>query len=213
MVDGIADPDTQWAKINHIFYMYAKGFKVDRIAKTSSRVAGGLVLKEWLVMGGWKDAENKFPEEVPDKLWRVLVADRGSSGENPPTWYQRACAEWFASSTPSGYVDAGPQTANSRLPSNVVQFLKRVRTVVWNRVFVTSEKDNRFGLAPQDTRPGDFLCILYGCSVPVIVRECIGENGALKHYQLIGETYIYGLMDGEAFETGGPQVDEEFKFA
>ncbi|KAL8694774.1 MAG: hypothetical protein Q9218_000620 [Villophora microphyllina] len=191
----------QTSHINHVFYMYVEGFKVDTITKVSSRIADGLLLRECLTMGGWEEeSDDQSPDDVPDKLWRTLVADRGPDGNNPPTWYQRACSESFAASTTSGDINTGALIANPRSPSHVVQFLKRVQSIVWNRVFVTTHAKNHFGLAPQATRPGDFLCILLGCTVPVILRESKSEKGQLEHYELIGETYIYGLMDGEALD-------------
>ena len=193
--------------------MNIKGFKVDIIDNVSSRIAGGLLLREWLTMSGWKMPDEESNDEVPDKLWRTLVADRGPNGDNPPNWYQRACSEcYFGLSTTSGDIDTGALIANPKTPFNVVQYLKRVKSIVWNRVFVTSEKD-RFGLAPQGTQKGDFLCILYGCSVPVILREHRAEDDTLMHYQLIGETYIYELMDGEALEIADRSPDEIFKLA
>jgi hypothetical protein len=44
----------------------------------------------------------------------------------------------------------------------------------------------------------DIICILYGCSVPVVLRQQKGENGCF--YQLVGEYYVHGMMDGGAVE-------------
>jgi hypothetical protein len=58
------------------------------------------------------------------------------------------------------------------------------------RLFVT---DNGYvGLAPMRTRENDIVCVLYGCSVPVVLREEGDE------YVFIGECFVHGLMDGEA---------------
>jgi hypothetical protein len=37
-------------------------------------------------MGGWKDGD----EDVPDELWRTLVADRGLNGTTAPRYDRRA---------------------------------------------------------------------------------------------------------------------------
>lgn len=47
------------------------------------------------------------------------------------------------------------------------------------------------GLTPSYSEPGDIICILYGCVVPLVLRR----NG--MGYQLIGEAYVHGIMDGE----------------
>ncbi|KAL7918810.1 heterokaryon incompatibility domain-containing protein [Trichoderma austrokoningii] len=51
-----------------------------------------------------------------------------------------------------------------------------------------------FGLAPKEAEEGDLVCILFGCTVPVILRP-VEDLGLHK---LIGEAYTHGVMDGEA---------------
>jgi hypothetical protein len=46
----------------------------------------------------------------------------------------------------------------------------------------------------QQTKVGDLYCIIFGCSMPVILRECGG------YYQVIGEGYLQGFMEGRAVE-------------
>lgn len=60
-----------------------------------------------------------------------------------------------------------------------------------------AEKDDYelFGLGPPRMKEGDFICILYGCSVPVVLRA--REQGC---YRLVGEVYVHGKMDGEGIE-------------
>jgi hypothetical protein len=61
------------------------------------------------------------------------------------------------------------------------------------RVFVS--ESGHFGLVPDHAQVGDLVCILYGCDVPVILRKIKG------HYELIGESYVHGIMKGEAMEA------------
>jgi hypothetical protein len=61
----------------------------------------------------------------------------------------------------------------------VAEFLRRVQEVIWNRQLMTTknaDKDGkrgkgRLGLVRDDVKPGFKVCILYGCSVPVILEE------------------------------------------
>lgn len=48
------------------------------------------------------------------------------------------------------------------------------------------------GLGPAETRLGDRVCILHGCSVPVILQQ----QGDC--WTFVGECFVYTLMDGEA---------------
>jgi hypothetical protein len=52
------------------------------------------------------------------------------------------------------------------------------------------------GLGPAHLRKGDVICILHGAHVPFILRKSEGES-----YQLVGEAFVYGIMDGEFVET------------
>jgi hypothetical protein len=86
-------------------------------------------------------------------------------------------------------------------------YLERVQNVVWCRKFFltkpgsgTPARPPMFGLAPDKAAVGDLLCILYGCSVPVVLRKL-----AHGQYQFIGECYVHGMMDGEALPANPPQ--------
>jgi hypothetical protein len=58
-----------------------------------------------------------------------------------------------------------------------------------------------FGLAPKEAEPGDIVCCLLGSGVPYILRKTGNcSKGAQNCFRLIGESYIYGLMEGEALE-------------
>ncbi|KAI0098924.1 hypothetical protein GGR51DRAFT_565335 [Nemania sp. FL0031] len=48
-------------------------------------------------------------------------------------------------------------------------------------------------LAPQASKPGDLLCWLLGCPVPVVLRAVSDRTNS---YQLIGEAYVDGMMEG-----------------
>lgn len=64
------------------------------------------------------------------------------------------------------------------------------------RKLFTTRRDF-LGLAPQESRKGDLICILFGCSVPVILRKHV-TNPFTTYYEFIGECYVHHLMDGEA---------------
>ena len=64
------------------------------------------------------------------------------------------------------------------------------------RMTIGRTHDN-LGLAPQSVKEQDLICIIYGCSVPVVLRP-VKENDKC-HHVLIGECYIHGMMDGKAF--------------
>ena len=44
------------------------------------------------------------------------------------------------------------------------------------------------------------ICILYGCSVPILLRPESKKSGAMYH-KLIGECYLHTMMDGQAIDA------------
>ncbi|KAL5330901.1 hypothetical protein ACEPPN_000427 [Leptodophora sp. 'Broadleaf-Isolate-01'] len=185
--------------------LFAKGLCLDTIGKLSPRAAQGMILQEVLEMGGWSDDDDDL-KKVPDRLWRTLVADRGPNDTNAPSWYHRACLECLAQVTQNGDLSTGALIENTSTASTMVTFLKRVQQVVWNRKFLLSkgtkedDEEKLFGLAPTNAQEGDLICILFGCSVPVILREMRSEDDC--YYYFIGESYIHEMMDGEALTLG-----------
>ena len=193
--------------------MFVKGIQMDMVTEVTARIPPGLLTQECLKMGGWNGLDDARQDDIPDELWRTLVADRGPHGGNPPGWYHRACWDCFHLGSSSGDVNMNSLITNPKTPSLMVEFLKRVQGIVWNRLFVRSQKRKLFGLGPKGTRVGDLICILYGCSVPVILRPERDPLGyEIKHYEIVGESYIYGMMDGEAVSKAMPETDtQEFK--
>ncbi len=64
--------------------------------------------------------------------------------------------------------------------------------------FIT--KKGYCGLGPNALRSGDMVCVLYGGAVPFVLRP------KKELYQLIGEAYVHGIMEGEAisqWKNGG----------
>ena len=71
------------------------------------------------------------------------------------------------------------------------------------RFFVTA--DRYMGLAPGVARDGDRIAVIYGCSTPFLIRE---SSDFEARWRLVGECYVYGLMDGEAIKMDNVPVEE-----
>jgi hypothetical protein len=52
----------------------------------------------------------------------------------------------------------------------------------------------RLGMVPEGAMKGDLVCILFGCSVPVLLRRTKDEDS----FTVIGECFLDGCMAGEA---------------
>ena len=76
--------------------------------------------------------------------------------------------------------------------SKSTRYLESIKSITSKRgLFETPE--GYLGLAPLETLPGDMLCILLGCSYPVILRPAAGNT-----WLVVGRCYAHGLTEGEA---------------
>jgi hypothetical protein len=174
-----------------------QGFQIDTIFKLGPRASEGIILYEWLELGGCANVG----ETVPEDFWRTLVADRGPGGSNAPSWYNRAFLYCLHHLTPNGDINTNRLIALCEDSSSlVVDFLQRVQSVIWNRKFLVSKKYSWIGLAPMAAMTEDIVCILYGCSVPVVLRPQKREDEEECFFQLVGECYVHGVMDGGVAE-------------
>lgn len=78
----------------------------------------------------------------------------------------------------------------------VKEYLTRVHAVTRNRKFLEAEEEGLFGLCSYEARTEDVICVLFGCSVPVVLRKRDEKDGG--GYRFVEEAYIYGKMEGEA---------------
>jgi len=66
------------------------------------------------------------------------------------------------------------------------------------RLFITRE--GYIGLCPPYVKQGDLMYVVPGVSTPIMLRQqknIIAPTGSAKEYQLVGECYAHGLMNGE----------------
>ncbi|KAH6700638.1 heterokaryon incompatibility protein-domain-containing protein [Leptodontidium sp. MPI-SDFR-AT-0119] len=62
------------------------------------------------------------------------------------------------------------------------------------------------GMAASRAETGDLVCVLLGCSVPVLLRERKDEGT----FEFIGECYLDGFMSGEALKKGSGFTETRF---
>ena len=183
--------------------MYVKGFVIDTIKTKKAYAADGIILNEWLTHGGWTDRSAR----PPDKFWRTLVADRGPNASNPPSFYPRAFMAALNQSVKGGHISTSTLVHHGK-STVVAKFLRRVQEVVWMRRLIITEH-GALGLAPEESKKRDLICILYGCSVPVALRTMIDPVTNEEYFAFIGECYVHGIMDGEAFELARSRNDNK----
>ena len=186
--------------------LVAVGFELDRIGDIEDRAHGGIIPCSWLELAEWTDME----EPPPERFWRTLVADRGTNGQKPPVYFQAACKWAFEQRAEGDGLSTKEPITHGKCPSIASEFLRRVQAVVWDRKLFQSRgrkyrpptqtgtprlSKKLFGLAPGKAQAGDYICILYGCSVPVVLRKI--DNPGLSRETTVSSE---GLSDGSGTE-------------
>ena len=169
------------------FSMIVEGFALGNVDVIAPPAMKGILPKEWRKIGG-SGITLKASE---DWFWRTLVADRSTTGSACPPWYKLA-SEHVLQNSDGLDLDTRRLMFES-FPGIFFDYLNRVRSVIWGRRLATL-KQGYVVLGPSSCEVGDVVCILYGCSVPVILRRRSEGFG----YTFIGECYVHGMMDGEA---------------
>ncbi|PSN60391.1 HET-domain-containing protein [Corynespora cassiicola Philippines] len=139
---------------------------------------------------------------LPNEDLEVLASSHFAKYCN---WFFEGNADFLvAGEKMSTYLLSEPSFAEIS-PSDLRDALiARDRINLSRRLFTT--KKGYVGMARQDVLLTDIICILYGCSMPVLLRRI--NNG----YQLVGECYVHGLMEGGALDLlqGNNVSDAEF---
>jgi hypothetical protein len=130
-------------------------------------------------------------------LWRIPCADQELNA------YQRrravvtgeitaeaGCCEVIARMCfdLSGYSDTARESAFKKY-DGAMGYIYGLKPFISEKGYV--------GLAPEDSKPGDVICVIIGAIVPYVLRKLPEEE-----FQLIGEAYVHGIMDGEAMDLG-----------
>ena len=128
---------------------------------------------------------------------------------NESEWVKRAPAGASAGddqsmvNRPSENVKKPPNELFDRFAN--IQLLQNRRRMFSYRLQKTDEtvSDGGFGLGGEKLEPGDTICIILGCSVPVVLRW------KADHYVFVADSMLPKFMAGEA--VAGMTGEEEFE--
>ena len=136
-----------------------------------------------------------------------------------PARYKRACLHALVdprTADGEGNLHSVTQT-DRQISENITTFLHRVECVVWNRRLFQAEpeggvlsakptrvggkqakgiQESVIGIGPSGCEVGHMLCVLQGCSVPVV----LGQSRRKGLFTVVGEAYVHGIMDGEVMD-------------
>ncbi|TGO47376.1 hypothetical protein BCON_0280g00030 [Botryotinia convoluta] len=155
-------------------------------------------------------------------FWQTLVGSKTDSGRLPcPDSFAEIISLLLDASTGQSPSLAGQtysprqqkplgkgrlELANlaQRVPGQTFQEVREaMKFVLKNRRWGITRK-GYFGLFPRYAGEGDIVYVMDGCDVPYLLREVDGEN----RFRLVGECYVFGIMDGEAVGGEGFAFEE-----
>ena len=190
--------------------LWVSGFVLDIVDLVEDTARSGVIPQTWPTVCGWEDTN----ENPPEIFWRTIIADRDSNGQKASQLYQLSCRETFDQRVEDADVDT-KQIRDQVQNSHLKNFAERLGAVIWNRRLTKTRNYHLTGLTPYETHTGDLIAILPGCSVPVVLRPTsrlanpypakierrkkMEQKPPTVIYTLIGECFLYGMMDGEAF--------------
>ncbi|KAB5585122.1 heterokaryon incompatibility protein-domain-containing protein [Coniochaeta sp. 2T2.1] len=173
------------------------GTRVDTIAQLGAGVRqlidDAAIESIWASWGdmvvAWDDGEYLGPYVTGNIVrWeafeRTVIMDHNLEGQRAGP-HERLNAVMFARHDP-GAAEADREALEKVWRTCLLRWRDR-------RFFITSQ--GYFSLGPLDAEEGGVVFVLFGCSVPVILRP--HPDGRKGEWIFVGEAFVLGIMDGE----------------
>lgn len=170
----------------------ARGFVFEKIEALTDKATNGFVPHSWFT---FTDYTSDLPTP-PQKFWETIVAARDAKGEKAPRWYVGLIKMAYEENSKVYHLESTQRRDMTPRSELMDEYQERISAVVWDRKLMRTDVTQRIGLAPEDSQVGDMICVLYGCSVPVVLR--LWKENSKPRYRIIGECYVEGIMDGQA---------------
>lgn len=143
-------------------------------------------------------------ERKTESFWRTLVLNRSIDGTvAPDTWSSIFTVILEGPSLVPAEFDA-PQTgpsADVRAIVYIQPFLQAIRQLRAGKRWLFETDDGRLGVANYGAMVGDYVCVILGCNMPMVMRERKMRKGdEFVQWQLYGAAYMHDYMQGKAIE-------------
>ena len=145
-------------------------------------------------------AENGYDKD--DVLWRALLANTIRPGLPAREEYRHFFESWLlihrqrAANGTNGKIDKG-------IWDEAWMFNAAFSDAMDTRVIFTTKR-GLIGIGPPYMQSGDMVCIIIGAQTPFLVRKRMSPipEKAAPVYELVGDCYVHGLMNGEGLSVG-----------
>ncbi|RYP79495.1 hypothetical protein DL770_006634 [Monosporascus sp. CRB-9-2] len=157
------------------------------------------------------DGQSQF-----DKFWHTLVAKRIAGSSKGAEEYYDVYKSWrqlggavAGVRKDVAYEDVGRDIIYRGADPKVIQGIDDGSITSFDMSFseacvgrlVAVTRARRLCLVPPLTREGDVVFIPFGAQVPYAVRQADWSPASTDAYELVGEAYVHGMMDGEALDN------------
>ena len=168
--------------------LFGEFFSIDRVMGDCLGYAGPVSCLEWLpsLPKHWRPPYERA-QNVEEEPERGTWISRGVDLPNKPFGIQ--VADPFKHRRTEGILAATGKDKSSAMLALKTAALRRFRHVIGRKLFVT--KKGYIGLGPPDCAMNDPIVVMLSAEVPFVLRS----HG--EHYQLIGETYVRGIIFGQ----------------
>jgi hypothetical protein len=133
---------------------------------------------------------------APERLSRsveamILLCAQDTAAKRNYQVYESVVEEWMARWLESG----GLQADEAGLREMVIEAIKVFRGISMHLYRARRSMTHKGYICqvPPEVQQGDVIAIFHGCDVPFVLRP-----STRNCYQLIGNCYVHGIMDGEA---------------
>jgi hypothetical protein len=139
-------------------------------------------------------ANNRFAEMISSKNIRDSELDEQYRDQRKKVWnlrrdYEKGISAWNNDTAIYKPDDDLSQRRHAAEKPDDEPFCSMFARLIGRSVFMTDGFN--LGLGPREIKAGDIVCILYGSSLPVVLRR---DGG---FYNFIGSAYVNGAMSGE----------------
>ncbi|KAK3368006.1 hypothetical protein B0H63DRAFT_529708 [Podospora didyma] len=211
--------------VGHYKTLFVKGQAFELISHVGyfSSSIGRTKARELAIRHRLKDYP-KDGQSIEEAFWRILIGDRlGMERPAPASFNAHSIfLQRYADAVDEVLVKAFVKDAplsfeilekSDRFETPEGQEAKRLaERVTTNAQWLLDDplvercfgvtKTGYIGVFPWGSRTGDIVYLIYGAQVPFVLRPVTGKDSddvgnGLKRYRLVGECYVYGIMDRE----------------
>jgi hypothetical protein len=189
--DSEADPDSRILPL--------KGFRVDvvkatgtlwiaKVSESFNYDAAFILQRE---IREFLDTSRYNLQAREEAAWRIPIGEK----EFGPLGIVRKATEASATGMKHLANASRPSIFGPPVGIQAVSYMGMMGTMYDSRPFISNS--GYVGLCAGEAGPGDIIFIPLGAHVPYMLREVRGHR-----YKLLGEAYVYGLMEGEINDQG-----------